>query len=207
MRLVSAIYDEFYPFHEMGIFDEFVHTIHPEALRAGDVLIVWGGADISPSLYNREIGPSQAGLIPSNRDRIEWDLMKRAEELNIPIIGICRGAQMLCALAGGFLVQHVDNHAGSNHFITTRDGKMLTINSAHHQMQYPFEVDHELIAWSTIPLSRRYLLEDKSITVEKEPEFVYYPKQKGFAVQWHPEWMPSNTPATQYVFNFIKERL
>ena len=205
MRLVSAIYGNFYPFNQVTHFDGMDSTIIPNDLRKGDVLVSWGGEDISSSLYNKKKGPTHADINPSRRDMVEWDLMKRAVELDIPIIGVCRGAQMLCALAGGFLIQHVNKHGG-DHQVKTQDGKEFVVNSYHHQMQYPFEVDHELVAWSDVR-SNVHIVEDQDIQVDKEPEFVYYPGVKGFAIQWHPEWMDDKTPATQYVFNYIKEKL
>lgn len=207
MRLVSAIYDDFYPFDEMPGVESCISTMDPAALQDGDVLVVWGGADISPALYNHKVSQETwAEDYPSHRDRIEWALMNRAKELNIPIIGVCRGAQMLCALAGGYLIQHVNNHGG-NHKIETNDGKELVVNSLHHQMMYPFEVDHELIAWASPKRSDVYVKEDTKVTVDVEPEFVYFPKVKGFAMQWHPEMMTFPHKSTEYVFDKIRERL
>lgn len=209
MRLVSAIYDDFYPFHALPMVDSCINTDNPTDLMPGDILLVWGGQDISPSLYNKKLAQQTgAGVEPGWRDRIEWALMQRAKALGIPIIGVCRGAQMLCALAGGYLIQHIDNHGSySGHEIETVDGQVLHVNSLHHQMMYPFEVDHKLIAWSKQKLSRRYIDEDKNVDVPCEPELVYFDKVKGFALQWHPEMMDSEVPATKYLFNYIERNL
>ena len=76
IRLVSAIYNEFYPFEAMdGVSDVFA-TRDPADLKAGDVLIVWGGEDISPALYNHKVSiQTGAEDYPSRRDTIEWNLM------------------------------------------------------------------------------------------------------------------------------------
>lgn len=211
MRLVSAIYPEFYPFDFMPIFKEKINTSNPDMLKNGDVLLVWGGEDISPSLYNRPVSPlTGAGAVPSYRDEIEWALMQRAKELGIPIIGICRGAQMLCAASGGYLIQDVDNHAiGRAHEVDTHDGKTLVVNSLHHQMMAPWEVDHKLLAWASEPRSKGHYVDghDTLPSVPNEPEFVFFPETKGYAVQWHPEFLDYPMPSTDYVFNYIKETI
>lgn len=210
-RLVSAIYRDYYPFDVM--FTEKIHTINPHDLREGDVLLVWGGEDISPALYNEPLNAYGDGdPNPSYRDHIEWSLMKMAVDLDIPIIGVCRGAQMLCALAGGSLWQDVSGHSG-NHIVYTYDGKQLTTNSLHHQMMRLDTLkpdDYEVIAW-TEARSKVYHHSVCSVHLKKpgevDPEFVYFPKVKGFAVQWHPEFVDYPDEATDYVFNFINERL
>lgn len=203
MKLASAVYNCFYPFQDMELFSDYKVVKKGVDLDKDSCLVVWGGADISPTLYNKPVGISTyAGAHLSKRDRIEWELMNRAKELNIPIIGICRGAQMLCALAGGFLIQDVTDH-GSSHYATTSEGKTLQVSSLHHQMMYPWEVDHELVAQSKHRLSRHYLDVNTPIDVPCEPEFVYFPKERGIAIQWHPEYMDVDCAAN----NFVKEKV
>jgi gamma-glutamyl-gamma-aminobutyrate hydrolase PuuD len=207
VRLVSAIYHDWYPFDKLALVDEVTSTISPEDLRAGDILVTWGGADISPSLYHKKnCGRTGAGERPSRRDTIEWDLMTKAKELGIPIIGVCRGAQMLCALSGGFLVQDVNNHSG--HHAVQADGGVVefTVNSIHHQMMYPFDVKHEMWAY-TRPLSDYHWDETGTIQLEVEPEFVYFPEVKGFAIQWHPEMMSATSEATKFILDKIERTI
>ena len=203
MRLVSAIYSDYYPFDQLPIVKDVATTTLPADLKKNGILVVWGGADISPSLYNRAVSKhTGADSRLSKRDHIEWELMKRAKELKIPIIGVCRGAQMLCALAGGFLIQHVEKHSGS-HAVLTIDGEELITNSIHHQMMYPWGVEHKMLMSIKTPLSKVHLDVDTQIDIEEEPEYVYFPKVKGFAIQHHPEMMNVDSPATQYVFKTI----
>lgn len=212
-RLVSAVYDDFHPFYELlegttqDKINNLIASIDPDVLTKDDILILWGGGDISPTLYNKALSKRGGGDVEvRGRDRVEWNMLQRAIELNIPIIGVCRGAQMLCAAAGGYLIQHLDNHAGSNHEITTVDGDVLKVNSLHHQMMVPFEVDHKLLAWSTEKRSRVYFDEDKMLTeIKCEPELVLFPKIRGIAAQWHPEAMSAESPASQYLLNSIRE--
>ncbi len=195
----------FYPFDESGCFNDYISVNGPDDLDKNDVLVVWGGADISPSLYSKAVGKrTGAGVELSKRDAYEWALMQRASKLGIPIIGVCRGAQMLCALAGGFLIQDVTNH-GSSHQVITDRNERIPVNSLHHQMMYPFEVDHQMLAWTDTPRSQHYLDVDTPIEVPVEPEAVLFPKVNGLALQWHPEFLDEEHPSTKWVFERMKE--
>jgi putative glutamine amidotransferase len=206
--LYSAIWREGYPFSSL------VETVQAanrpsDLVETDSFLVVWGGADISPALYNHP--ESRTTYSGGNRDGIEWALMKAAVKKGIPIIGVCRGAQMLCALAGGYLLQDVDNHSGS-HQVNTINGDTLTVNSIHHQMMAGYEkVGHELLAWSETNRSPSYIWQDdKKWTPPdgwKEPEFIYFTDVKGFAVQWHPEMMRENSPATEFIMSVIKDKV
>jgi len=193
-----------YPFQDLA--EEIRVVRSPDAIiDPNSLLVVWGGADISPSLYNHPT--SKRTYCYSNRDVIEWACMQKAKTLGIPIIGVCRGAQMLCALAGGFLIQDVQNHAGRGHMVTTYDGSVLPVNSIHHQMMCGLEnTKHELLAWSSVNLSKEYIYKNdlvyKPDAEFREPEAVWFSDVKGLAIQWHPEAMVENCEATEFV---IKE--
>jgi putative glutamine amidotransferase len=133
--------------------------------------------------------------------------MEQAAKLGIPIIGICRGAQMLCALNGGYLIQHVNGHAGCGHSIRTQEGRIINVNSIHHQMMQPQGTKHELVAWSESSLSDVYYDVDTLVEVDIEPEYIRFPDINGFAMQWHPEMMDEKNPANQYLLQDITEQL
>jgi gamma-glutamyl-gamma-aminobutyrate hydrolase PuuD len=192
----------------------------PEDIKEREsALIIWGGADIHPDYYKR---PMHTTTHPGGmRDKMEWSLIHRAIEMGIPIFGVCRGAQMACAAAGGWLIQNVRGHAGfGGHEVTTHDGQRFTVNSIHHQMMVPDGVEHELVAWSTERISERVAGDNVAYGIGSaegdaawtppegwnEPEFVYFPKINAYAIQWHPEGMSTNSPATQYILNFIKTK-
>ena len=176
-----------------------------------DAVIFWGGSDIHPSLYGESISiKSQAGQIPSHRDIFEWRAMKYCIVNSIPMIGICRGAQMLCAAAGGRLIQHATGHTYGGHSIITKEGVMMQTTSAHHQMMYPFDVAHEILANSTMTLSNTYLDgDDNEINMEgkKEVEVCWFPDIKGLAIQGHPEWAKPDSEFAIYCNDLVREYL
>ena len=183
---------------------------HLDDVNKCDALVIWGGADISPSIYHEPVGPRTGATEHlSKRDMVELAACKRAIERGIPIIGVCRGAQLLCAIAGGKLVQDVQNH-GMTHNVTTKDGRSISTSSMHHQMMYPWAVEHELIAWAETPLSRDYegvdimpMWRDDDFFVE--PEIVWFPKIKGLAIQGHPEFMDAKCEFVQYCMELVHE--
>ena len=200
MRLVSAYYADYYPFDRFNWVTSCDISNKPEDLTVDDVLLVWGGADIHPSLYNRKHSPqSGAYAFPSHRDGVEWSMMQQANELNIPIIGVCRGAQMLCALAGGYLMQHITGHAGPDHDVITNEGVTFRVNSLHHQMMVPANTNHTVLAKTSQLRSKEYWDEHKKVDHHEEPELILFHDVRGFAVQWHPEMMHFDCAATAYI--------
>lgn len=208
MKLYSAIWGGSHPFDSLPFTKEVVAN-KPDDIDGPGLLVIWGGSDISPSMYNKPVSKrTHAEASLSKRDATELALAKRAIELGIPIMGVCRGAQMLCALAGGYLIQHVNSHGGT-HKVVTKEGLSFNTNSIHHQMMYPFDVEHELRAYMPEQLSNVHIDVDEQgndvdVKVPCEPEYVYFPQIKGYAVQWHPEGLRLESEANQYVLNDLK---
>lgn len=203
--LLSAMYIANDPFF---LFDNTVPVVMPEALEEFDpkdtVLLLWGGADISPYYYNEVPVYTNAKYWPSDRDWREALLIRKAKELGMPMIGICRGAQFICCLAGGKLFQDVGGHEG-NHRISTNNGMTLVANSTHHQMMVPNE-EGEVLAWSTEPMSKKYLGQDGLCTPpEKEVEVVWWKNWKALGIQGHPEYMGKNSPFVRYTQQLVRK--
>jgi putative glutamine amidotransferase len=77
-----------------------------------DALILAGGADIDPATYGAEPDPETAGSWPE-RDRFEVALAQGALERDMPVLGICRGMQLLNVALGGTLDQHLPRSIGN----------------------------------------------------------------------------------------------
>ena len=116
-----------------------------------DGLIVSGGPDVSPSRYGQEPGPMTKEFYPE-QDETEMGLITSALEMDMPILGVCRGMQILSIAHGGSLYQHLDDtpghegHGGYDGVSTEHDvivekdtilaglmGTSFTVDSAHHQ--------------------------------------------------------------------------
>lgn len=88
-----------------------------ETLDALDGLILTGGSDLDPVLYNEEAHPETFGIQPM-RDDAELALLHGAIDRNMPVLGICRGSQVINVGLGGSLLQHVPDivgHEGHRH--------------------------------------------------------------------------------------------
>lgn len=92
----------------------------PAEIVAGlDALLLAGGGDVDPVLYGGD--PDGAMLVDKARDDFELALIKAALARDIPILGICRGIQMLNVAHGGALRDHREDEAiNERHGITTR---------------------------------------------------------------------------------------
>lgn len=219
MRLYSALYDEFYPFDKMLPEWERVCVDVTDPVTGPGALIIWGGGDIHPSLYSRANMGTYSGETLSARDQAEAKLFAKAVDVGLVILGVCRGAQLGCALSGGILAQDVEGHH-MPHMVTTIDGRSFPSSSIHHQMMYPWNTEHELIAWTSYPKSGTYQgitdeemekwqrddygYPDKSLPIE--PEIVWFPKTKCLAIQGHPEMMAWGTQFNQFLKTLVKEK-
>ena len=82
-----------------------------EMLDLIDALILAGGDDIDPSAYGAPRHPMTTDTVPE-RDRVELALAKVAVERDMPVLGICRGMQLLNVAFGGTLIQHLPDAVG-----------------------------------------------------------------------------------------------
>ncbi|MFJ5532241.1 gamma-glutamyl-gamma-aminobutyrate hydrolase family protein [Streptomyces sp. NPDC093261] len=75
-----------------------------------DGVVIAGGPDVDPSCYGAERSP-RTGTPAPERDSWELALIEAALTSGTPLLGICRGMQLLNVALGGTLVQHIDGHA------------------------------------------------------------------------------------------------
>jgi len=128
-------------------------------LREVDALLLTGGGDVDPALYGESRHPTVHDA-EHGRDAFEIDLVRRAMQADIPVLAICRGAQVLNVADGGTLVQDIPSAMTSElrhsiderpdclaHTITIEEGSRLSqvlgrgvravcdcrVNSRHHQ--------------------------------------------------------------------------
>lgn len=144
-----------------------------------------GGVDVEPTLYGEKRSP-HCGDIQPVRDLCEMRLLSLALRQDMPVLGICRGIQLLNVGLGGTLVQHLPDvvstgHSGTEHTVELlaggwlrglTDQAIVPVNSYHHQ------AIHRLAP----------SLKACAIGPEGLIEAVERPASRFFkAVQWHPE--------------------
>ena len=123
----------------------------PLAIDFLDGLILAGGADLNPELYGQHPHAETVGWRP-DRDAGELALLEGALSRDLPVLGICRGLQIMTVHAGGTLDQHLPDVLGHDrhrpepgilglHEVSLVDGSLVwhaigasaTVNSYHHQ--------------------------------------------------------------------------
>ena len=176
----------------------------PNAVEDVDLFVLFGGADISPWYYGEKSKMAAAGDLPSNRDIEEAQFFSRALENKIPILGICRGAQLACCLLGGKLWQHVNNHESCQHDVVV-NGHTWKTNSYHHQMMIPSD---QMTVIGYTPCRSPY----KHGEIQKkdegdEAEIVYHPEYRVLMIQGHPEWVPVDHDLSKLTSTLVKQLL
>lgn len=104
-----------------------------------DGLILPGGVDINPSLYGQKNTASVG--INNQLDKLQYNLLNKFVKARKPVLGICRGLQLINVYFGGTLKQNIKKHRGVTHATTTVSGswinqifgKNVRVNSWHHQ--------------------------------------------------------------------------
>ncbi len=84
--------------------------VDADVLRVLDGLLLSGGADLDPGLYGRE--PEPLTVSRPERDAAELLLARAALARDLPVLGVCRGMQLLAVAAGGSLHQHLPDVLG-----------------------------------------------------------------------------------------------
>jgi gamma-glutamyl-gamma-aminobutyrate hydrolase PuuD len=201
------------PFLDWGTLETDTERLRkdPASIR---VVFFSGGADVSPALYSERPG-SRTLEVDAARDQEEQELFRLARAANLPLLGICRGAQFLCVMAGGRLCQHLEGHRlgrGEMHGLQALDLRgavcELECSSTHHQMQLP-PAGAEVLAWAEPRLAGGCYLngDDQPIAPALEYEAVFYRKIRALGVQWHPEWMSPDHPCVAYTRRIAADRL
>lgn len=165
-----------------------------EVLNRCDGLLVPGGIDVEPSLYNEEINCSKIyDDLNHQNDILDYKWIKVFNEANKPVIGICRGIQIINVYFGGSLIQHIDGHTeGALHNIDIDKNSFLykaykkekiKVNSYHHQV---------------IDKLGKGL---KAVAISEDGYIEAIEGNNIYAVQWHPEKVSDET-----ILNYLKNK-
>lgn len=174
-----------------------------------DGLILSGGVDIDPVLYGQSIS-TKCGEVDEYRDQFEFKLLDEALKLNLPILGICRGNQMLNVYFGGTLYQDVSlkgdviqhmqkgNRGKGSQMIYVEKGTFLYnilgdeayVNSYHHQSIDVLAKDFRVAAR----------------TSDGIVEAIEHLSKPIYGVQFHPEMMSANDEKMLEIFKEFIEK-
>jgi len=182
--------------------------------RCGGLLLT-GGEDVVPSIYGKGNEEKKCEDFDKRRDSLELKLIKSAIKSKMPILGICRGEQILNVANGGTLYTDIPTDIGKKvshrndsiayHHVTISEGSLLyricgvkegIVSSAHHQSVDKISSNLVVSAKADDGVVEAYELRDVGS----------YPFMLG--VQWHPERMnkksPLSAPLADY---FLKKSL
>lgn len=176
-----------------------------------DGLILTGGGDIDPVLFDEEPMPFLGSICPE-RDALEVGLIRMMLQMNKPVFAICRGCQILNVAAGGNMyqdlasqrsgtLQHMQQAPRSHpsHFVQVKEGTLshrivglsqIRVNSFHHQAVKELAPGFVVSATSADGVI-------EAIESERH-RFV-------LGVQWHPENMASSDVVAQRLFDAFVE--
>ena len=157
-------------------------------------LLLTGGEDIHPRHYNQKLDSTASLELLSARDELEFDLLQQALTLDLPVLAICRGMQVLNVAFGGRLIQNLPGHRvepqngewqpsfhqvylspGSKLAAILGTGGFFRVNSIHHQgLREPHKAPGLLAS--------AYSLDDWVIEGLESPQHTWV-----VGVQCHPE--------------------
>jgi putative glutamine amidotransferase len=188
---------------EPALIEAYLETI--------DGLILTGGADIHPSFYGQTV-LERCGEIDEERDRFEMELVRAARSRDLPLLGICRGLQVVNVALGGSLYQDLSYRQETDpahqsprerrgepaHVVAIMEGSRLAelldvreldVTSTHHQIIRDLAPD----------LTVNAIAPDGVIEgVEGAGRFL-------LAVHWHPERMVARHPEQLALFRALVE--
>jgi putative glutamine amidotransferase len=164
-----------------------------------DGLLLAGGSDIDPAMYGAAPAPQTDQTVPE-RDAFEIALAREAMERDVPLLGICRGMQVMNVARGGTLIQHLPDDVGhedhrrtpgsfenADHDVRLTSGSLAertageaihATKSHHHQGVDRIGDGFEVTGWATI---------------DDLPETIEDPSRRfALGVQWHPEADPAS---------------
>lgn len=170
--------------------------------KEADLVQFTGGPDISPYYYQET--PHSKTKTDSVRDKYEESLYKTCYLNQVPMVGICRGAQFLTVMNKGKLWQNVDGHdTGQHNLIDKKTKKIICkVSSTHHQMMRPF---NSLVIATA---NESTFLEDYSnkygctLIDHEDIEVVYFKRSNSLCFQPHPEF-EEYKECREYYFSLI----
>jgi acyl-CoA reductase-like NAD-dependent aldehyde dehydrogenase/gamma-glutamyl-gamma-aminobutyrate hydrolase PuuD len=162
-----------------------------------DGFVLTGGIDVDPSFYNGNASyDNSPALFQPGRDHFEEKIYRYSQANRLPLLGICRGMQLVNVLQGGKLIQDLDNKnerhrkekSDKQHPIVASNNSLLSkiagtdsghVNSAHHQAIDPHAIGKNLVP-NAFDTDDEKMIEGLEFADKTNSGFM-------LCVQWHPE--------------------
>jgi putative glutamine amidotransferase len=199
-----------------GFQREEIEVVEPGTIPAGefDGIVLGGGCDVDPARYGQPIRPDARVELDAGRDTTDFALFDRAWRDSIPVLGICRGLQVINVALGGTLIQDIPSERPSeivhdhtaeektrrDHAVRVSAGSRLAavadagelpVNSRHHQA-----VANPAKGLLVSAVSSDGLIE----ALETESDHGRWL----LAVQWHPENLSGDPPSERLFSEFAR---
>ena len=177
-----------------------------------DGIVFSGGGDMDPALYRRQAHP-KTGETDSGRDHFEIALRRAAWERGMPVLGICRGIQLINVAFGGALIQDIPEETGSTieHYVRTASDAM-----AHPIRCTPGSLVAECLGATEIETNSRHhqavdVLAPGLEVTARAPDGIIEAVESNDArpllgVQFHPENLVKKYPAFLGLFTWLVDR-
>ena len=166
-----------------------------------DAIILSGGGDVDPRRWN---GPSESSFrVSQERDAFEFDLLEAALKADLPVLGICRGLQVINVHFNGSLIPDLDAVDRGDHSGSTEDRQELV-----HSVSFePESILHGLYGPTTMVNSFHHQAVDRigidlrvtGRSSDGTVEGIEHIEGRVLGVQWHPEMLNRLQP----VFGWI----
>lgn len=203
-REISEVHPYAHALEAAGVEPQLQEALPGLKLGSHRGLLLTGGSDVNPALYGETAGP-ETEPPDADRDAAEGALIDEALERDLPVLGICRGMQILNVHLGGTLIQHLadavhhvrrtPDRSRPAHTVSIESGTILAsiaqrdtweVNSRHHQ------------AVAQLGGGLRIGARDPA---DGTVEAIELPSQRYvIAVQWHPENQAPEDPEQRKLF-------
>lgn len=173
-----------------------------EYVELFDGFMFCGGGDVDPKYYNEEQHPKTAN-ISSERDLFESKMFSAVCPIDKPILGICRGEQLINVLLGGTLHQHIEDHTENrgkardeqSHSVTLeRDGLLFSLTEKENLLVNTYH--HQCVKKLADVLVCNAVSEDGYVEAYHMPSHRFC-----LGVQWHPELFYDKDETSRKIFD------
>ena len=171
-----------------------------------DGVILTGGGDVHPRFFGQENQGTQMDSVHEARDELELAIARRAAAAGKPLLGICRGIQVMNIALGGGLIQHIEGHAQvantfdgppTQHQVRLQPGSLLARTLAHGPTAMVNTYHHQAVPADNLGAGLQATAWAEDGVVEAL-ELAGHPFYLG--VQWHPERLYELGPEQRKLF-------